>query len=121
MRMPGVCRGAGVASRVPRCVIAAGLGRRFAPALPGQWLPAIVAGAIAAAAFLPWVWVYPAVLGGPAGVFSPEARGRIWNHISEMRALSTKNAEEIRTAVEDGKQRLARLTQEAAALPAQHA
>jgi hypothetical protein len=41
--------------------------------------------------------------------------------ISEMRALSTKNAEEIRTAVEDGKQRLARLTQEAAALPAQHA
>jgi hypothetical protein len=41
--------------------------------------------------------------------------------ISEMRALSTKNAEEIRTAVEEGKQRLARLTQEAAALPVQHA
>jgi len=41
--------------------------------------------------------------------------------ISEMRLMSTKNAEEIRTAVEDGKQRLARLTQESAALPVHHA
>lgn len=32
--------------------------------------------------------------------------------ISEMRTLSTQNAKEIRTAVEDGKQRLARLTEE---------
>jgi hypothetical protein len=41
--------------------------------------------------------------------------------IEEMRVLSTKNAEEIRTAVEEGKQRLARLTQEGAALPASNA
>jgi hypothetical protein len=40
--------------------------------------------------------------------------------INEMRYLSTKNADEIRTAVEDGKQRLARLTQEGAALPLKH-
>ncbi|MBN1854633.1 MAG: cell surface protein [Pirellulales bacterium] len=40
--------------------------------------------------------------------------------IDEMRLLSTKNAEEIRTAVEEGKQRLARLTRESAALPVKH-
>ncbi len=33
--------------------------------------------------------------------------------VSEMRTLSTANAEEIRVAVEDGKQRLARLAQRA--------
>jgi hypothetical protein len=37
--------------------------------------------------------------------------------IAEMRVLATKNAEEIRESVEDGKRRLARLTEEAAALP----
>jgi hypothetical protein len=37
--------------------------------------------------------------------------------IGEMRTLSTQNAEEIRTAVEDGKQRLARLVEEGKALP----
>ncbi|MDJ0956300.1 MAG: hypothetical protein QNI91_05575 [Arenicellales bacterium] len=37
--------------------------------------------------------------------------------ISEMRAMSTQNAEEIRTAVEEGKQRLARLVDEGKALP----
>lgn len=37
--------------------------------------------------------------------------------IAEMRTLATKNAEEIRESVEDGKRRLARLTEEAAALP----
>ncbi|TWT57405.1 hypothetical protein KOR42_07660 [Thalassoglobus neptunius] len=37
--------------------------------------------------------------------------------INEMRTLSTQNANEIRTAVEDGKQRLARLSQKAASLP----
>lgn len=37
--------------------------------------------------------------------------------IEEMRVLSTKNAEEIRVAVEDGKQRLARLVQQGGTLP----
>ena len=37
--------------------------------------------------------------------------------IGEMRTLSTQNAEEIRTAVEDGKQRLARLVEEGKAMP----
>jgi hypothetical protein len=37
--------------------------------------------------------------------------------IKEMRAQSTKNAAEIRDAVEDGKQRLARLVEEGDALP----
>ncbi len=37
--------------------------------------------------------------------------------ISEMRELATTNSTEIRTAVEDGKRRLARLTAEAADLP----
>ncbi|MEJ2530223.1 MAG: hypothetical protein P8Y92_00360 [Halioglobus sp.] len=37
--------------------------------------------------------------------------------INEMRTLSTQNAEEIRNAVEDGKQRLARLVEEGKALP----
>jgi hypothetical protein len=37
--------------------------------------------------------------------------------IDEMRVLATKNAEEIRTSVEDGKQRLARLIQEGGTLP----
>jgi hypothetical protein len=37
--------------------------------------------------------------------------------IDEMRTLSTQNAEEIRNAVEDGKQRLARLVEEGKALP----
>jgi len=36
--------------------------------------------------------------------------------ISEMREMSTKNSEEIRTAVEDGKRRLAKLTAEGQAL-----
>jgi hypothetical protein len=34
-----------------------------------------------------------------------------------MRTLSTRNAEEIRHAVEDGKQRLAKLVEEGKALP----
>ena len=37
--------------------------------------------------------------------------------IDEMRVLATKNAEEIRDSVEDGKQRLARLIQEGGTLP----
>ena len=37
--------------------------------------------------------------------------------IEEMRVLSTKNAEEIRDSVEDGKQRLAKLIQEGGTLP----
>ena len=37
--------------------------------------------------------------------------------IEEMRVLSSKNAEEIRDSVEDGKQRLARLIQEGGTLP----
>ena len=37
--------------------------------------------------------------------------------IEEMRVLSTKNAEEIRESVEDGKQRLAKLIQEGGTLP----
>lgn len=37
--------------------------------------------------------------------------------IEEMRVLSTKNAAEIRDAVEDGKQRLARLVEQGKALP----
>ncbi len=37
--------------------------------------------------------------------------------IEEMRVLATKNAEEIRDSVEDGKQRLARLIQEGGTLP----
>jgi hypothetical protein len=41
--------------------------------------------------------------------------------IQEMRTLSTRNAEEIRTAVEEGKQRLARLTQQGVALQQSHA
>lgn len=38
--------------------------------------------------------------------------------ISEMREQATRNSEEIRTAVEDGKRRLAKLAAEAQALPA---
>ncbi len=38
--------------------------------------------------------------------------------IAEMRLLATKNAAEIRESVEDGKRRLARLTEDAADLPA---
>ena len=37
--------------------------------------------------------------------------------IEEMRVLSTQNAEEIRTAVEDGKQRVAKLIQQGNTLP----
>jgi uncharacterized protein YaaN involved in tellurite resistance len=37
--------------------------------------------------------------------------------IEEMRILSTKNAEEIRESVEDGKQRLARVIQRGGSLP----
>jgi uncharacterized protein YaaN involved in tellurite resistance len=37
--------------------------------------------------------------------------------IDEMRTLSTRNAEEIRDAVEDGKRRLARLIERGEALP----
>ena len=37
--------------------------------------------------------------------------------VGEMRELSTKNSEEIRTAVEDGKKRLARLATEGKAMP----
>ena len=37
--------------------------------------------------------------------------------IEEMRKMSTENAEEIRVAVEEGKQRLARLVNDGKALP----
>jgi uncharacterized protein YaaN involved in tellurite resistance len=37
--------------------------------------------------------------------------------IAEMRDLSTRNAQEIRDSVEQGKQRLSRLVQEGKALP----
>jgi len=37
--------------------------------------------------------------------------------IEEMRVLATKNAEEIRESVEDGKQRLAKLIQQGETLP----
>ena len=37
--------------------------------------------------------------------------------IDEMRVLSTQNAEEIRVAVEDGKQRVAKLIQQGGTLP----
>ncbi len=37
--------------------------------------------------------------------------------IEEMRVLSTQNAEEIRVAVEDGKQRVAKLIQQGSTLP----
>ena len=40
--------------------------------------------------------------------------------IEEMRILSTRNADEIRTAVEDGKQRLARLAEQGNALLLTH-
>jgi hypothetical protein len=42
-----------------------------------------------------------------------EYQARSREIVSEMRTLSTTNAEEIREAVEDGKQRLARLAQRA--------
>jgi hypothetical protein len=44
-----------------------------------------------------------------------QARSR--SIIEEMRVLATKNAEEIRESVEDGKQRLARLIQQGGTLP----
>ena len=44
-----------------------------------------------------------------------QARSR--DIIEEMRVLATKNAEEIRESVEDGKQRLARLIQQGGTLP----
>ncbi len=40
--------------------------------------------------------------------------------INEMRILSTKNAEEIRDAVEEGKQRLGRIIQQGGSLPLPH-
>lgn len=40
--------------------------------------------------------------------------------INEMRVLSTENAEEIRSAVEDGKQRMARIVQRGSSLPLAH-
>ena len=48
-------------------------------------------------------------------VVSFQARSR--EIIDEMRVLATKNAEEIRDSVEDGKQRLARLIQQGGTLP----
>ena len=48
-------------------------------------------------------------------VVSFQSRSR--DIIEEMRVLATKNAEEIRDSVEDGKQRLAKLIQEGGTLP----
>jgi hypothetical protein len=48
-------------------------------------------------------------------VVSFQARSR--DIIEEMRILATKNAEEIRESVEDGKQRLAKLIQQGDTLP----
>jgi hypothetical protein len=44
-------------------------------------------------------------------------QGRSREIIDEMRVLATRNAEEIRESVEDGKQRLAKLIQEGGTLP----
>ena len=65
----------------------------------------------------------------PDGVFGIEPNAHVvWESvvnfqarsrdiIEEMRVLATRNAEEIRESVEDGKQRLARLIQQGGTLP----
>lgn len=61
------------------------LARRL-PAMTPGWLAAIRAGVIAGLALVPWVLMYPAILRGAEGVFSPEAWLRIWRTTDEMRS-----------------------------------
>ncbi|HJQ58532.1 MAG TPA: hypothetical protein VJ890_16605 [Vineibacter sp.] len=58
---------------------------RLLPTMPVGWPTAIGAGCVALLAIVPWVVMYPAMLHGAEGVFSPEGWTRIWRFNNEMR------------------------------------
>jgi hypothetical protein len=59
---------------------------RRAPELPRPWPAAFAGAAVALLALVPWLLLYPGILRGAEGVFSPEAWTRIWRTNSEMRS-----------------------------------
>jgi len=62
------------------------IGARLVPASAGAWRAAILGAVVAAAAVLPWVWLYPQLLHGAQGVFSPEGWKRIWADNGEIKS-----------------------------------
>ncbi len=59
---------------------------RWLPAGTTPWRATLLGGLVAAAAVVPWVIVYPLLLRGAEGVFSPEGWQRIWASNGEIRS-----------------------------------
>ena len=59
---------------------------RWLPAGTTPWRATLLGGLAAAAAVVPWVIVYPQLLKGAEGVFSPEGWQRIWASNGEIRS-----------------------------------
>ena len=59
---------------------------RWLPAGTSPWRATLLGGLVAAAAVVPWVIVYPQLLKGAEGVFSPEGWQRIWASNGEIRS-----------------------------------
>lgn len=59
---------------------------RFMPASDRTWTAVILGATVAAAAVLPWVWMYPQLLHGAEGVFSAEGWRRIWADNGEIKS-----------------------------------
>lgn len=59
---------------------------RLVPVSDNAWRAVILGALAAAAAVLPWVWLYPELLHGAQGVFSPEGWRRIWADNGEIKS-----------------------------------
>ncbi len=59
---------------------------RWLPAGSSPWRATVLGGLVAAAAVVPWVIVYPQLLRGAEGVFSPEGWQRIWVSNGEIKS-----------------------------------
>lgn len=65
---------------------AAVIGARLAPETKPGWPAALWGAAVAGAALVPWVALYPDLLNGAQGVFSDEGWRRIWQDNAEIRS-----------------------------------
>ncbi len=59
---------------------------RLVPVSDRTWPAVILGGMVAAAAVLPWVWLYPQLMHGAEGVFSAEGWRRIWADNGEIKS-----------------------------------
>lgn len=63
--------------------------RRVGPMVTSPWLASLISGAILAVPLVVWIVRYPGVLKGAGGIFSADAIERVWQHVAEMRSVSS--------------------------------